>query len=314
MAKRIWIKLYIEMLDSPKLGRLPDDLWRLAVELFLLAGSQGNDGALPSVEQMAWSLRMPPERLQEQLQALADAQVLELLEPGVWVVVHFAKWQSPVPVEERVRQFRERRAQEKGGPVTERYEKCNEGAGVASTSPSTSDSDSPSPSDSESNSDSASEAFQPAGLPTTPAEAMAHPDVQVFAAVTGGRIPGLAQYQTVIETVRLLRRRRKLDDPALRDYLAPFWLAWRSRKRLDGRPYDLGNITWLAEWALNGSIPPPGGAKAGQEWHAGVPTPQETRRMLAEKEQLLKAAVPPPQEVLASMQRFKQKLEKQGRK
>ena len=308
MTKRIWIKLYIEMLDSPKMGRLPDDLWRLAVELFLLAGSRGNDGVLPPVEEMAWSLRMQPERLQEQLHALADAGVLNLPATGAWMLPHFAKWQSPVPVEERVRQFRERQAQEKSREpsrsVTDRYKKSNEGAGVASTSTSTSDSIS----------DSDSEEQPPAELPTTPAEAMAHPDVQVFAAVTGGRIPGLAQYQTVIETVRLLRRRRKLDEAALREYLSPFWLAWRSRKRLDGRPYDPGNLTWLAEWALNGSIPPPGGSQAGEAWHAPLPTPQETRRMLAEREQQLKSAVPPPQEVLASMQRFKQKLEKQGRK
>jgi len=24
---------------------------------------------------------------------------------------------------------------------------------------------------------------------------------------------------------------------------------------IDGRPYDPGNVTWLTEWALNGTIP-----------------------------------------------------------
>jgi hypothetical protein len=84
---------------------------------------------------------------------------------------------------------------------------------------------------------------------------MLHPDVRVFAAVTGGRIPGLTQYRAVIDAVRFLRGRKRMDDQALAVYLAPYWLAWSSRKRLDGRPYDPGNITWLTEWALNGTVP-----------------------------------------------------------
>ena len=58
MTKRFWIKLYIEILDDPKMGRLGDDLWRRAAELFLLAGKEGNDGALPPIDEMAWTLRL----------------------------------------------------------------------------------------------------------------------------------------------------------------------------------------------------------------------------------------------------------------
>ena len=152
-------------------------------------------------------------------------------------------------------------------------------------------------------------------LPTTPVEAMQHPDVQVFAAVTGGRIPGLSQYQTVIEAVRLLRARQKLDDAALREYLAPYWIAWSGRKRLDGRPYDPGNITWLAEWALNGSIPsqssgparPVTGSATGPA-RPSVPTPEQTRRMLDERDEKIKHAVPMPAELRAKMRGLKEKL------
>jgi hypothetical protein len=152
----------------------------------------------------------------------------------------------------------------------------------------------------------AGEQEEPPPLPTTPAEAMVHPDVRVYTAVTG-RIPGLSQYQTVIETVRFLRARQKLDDAALRTYLAPYWLAWSSRKRLDGRPYDPGNLTWLTEWALNGSIPlqgtfpPPGGSKSSGPARPAVPTPEQTRRMLAEKDKLIKQATPMPEELRAKI-------------
>ena len=91
----------------------------------------------------------------------------------------------------------------------------------------------------------------------------------MFATVTGGRIPGLSQYKTVIDTVRFLRRREKMDDKALATYLQPYWLAWSGRKRVNGQPYDPGNITWLVEWALNGFIPtnhpPPSAGKQNPE-------------------------------------------------
>jgi hypothetical protein len=114
-------------------------------------------------------------------------------------------------------------------------------------------------------------------LPGTPAEAVLHPDIRVFTLATGGRIPGLSQYRTVIDTVRLLRRRNKLDDEALATVLKPYWLAWSSRKRANGQPYDPGNITWLVEWALNGFIPANHGAA-----REGGPNPEASAQDRAE--------------------------------
>jgi hypothetical protein len=225
----------------------------------------------------------------EDLHGLAEVGIVHEAEPGKWMVTHFAKWQAAIPVDERVRQFRERN----GGVtnnVTKRYKTSNEVEAGPSTSTSISSSD--------------SESFKEEDkidFPNTPAEAMVHPDVKVFAAVTGGRIPGLSQYQTVIEAVRFLRAREKLDDSALRAYLAPYWLAWSNRKRLDGRPYDPGNITWLAEWALNGSIPPLGGSKTAESARPAVPSPEVTRRMLAEKDKIIQRATPMPEELRAKI-------------
>jgi hypothetical protein len=243
MTTRIWVKLYLEILDDPMMGRLPNHLWRRAVECFLLAGRQGNDGALPPVEEMAWTLRLPEEKVLEDLRGLAEVGVVHEVGTGQWMVTHFAKRQAAIPVEERVRRFRAR-----DGDVTKRYKKCN-GAGVASST-----------SSSESNSDSLEEERvqgegKPLELPRSPAEAVAHPDMQVFSAATEGRVPGMSQYRPVIETVRYLRAEKRMDDDALAAYLKPFWLAWTGRRRQDGRPYDRGNISWLTEWALNGVVP-----------------------------------------------------------
>ena len=139
---------------------------------------------------------------------------------------------------------------------------------------------------------------------------MLHPDVRVYMAATGGRIPGLSQYRSVIDSVRCLRAREKLSDAALVTFLAPFWLAWSARKRKDGRPYDPGNITWLTEWALNKSVPSPSAPKPDEPFHPGIPSVEETRKMLDERDKILAKAVPPPPEVIAAMQAFKQKLER----
>ena len=52
---------------------------------------------------------------------------------------------------------------------------------------------------------------------------------------------------------------------------------------------------------MNGSIPPPGGTKAVDSERPAVPSPEETRRMLAEKEKKIKKSVPPPEAVQAKI-------------
>ncbi|MGB8212262.1 MAG: hypothetical protein WCE68_01770 [Anaerolineales bacterium] len=295
MPRKYWIKLFIEILDDPKMGRLPDRLWRRLVELFLLAGRHADDGTLPPVEEMAWTLRLSPGQMLEDLHGLAEIGVINACpkiagdaQPEAWMVTHFKQRQS-CESSERVKRYRER------------YRNGQSNAGVAagaSTSTSSSDSDS----------DSKEEGAAGEELPRSPVEAMLQPDVRVFNAVTG-RIPGLSQYQAVIEAVRFLRARQGLDDAGLVAWLIPYWLAWSTRKRLDGRRYDPSNLTWLTEWALNACIPPQSAPKAGEPPRPAVPSPEETRRMLAEKDQISQAAVPPPKELRAKIQDLKGKLE-----
>jgi hypothetical protein len=134
-------------------------------------------------------------------------------EPGAWVVTHFAKRQAAMPVDARVRRYRERNKD-----VTKRYESCNGEGGVASSFTSTSLSFSDSVSSEEgaqgeepraaprfsvphgAETDDGSSMLPrpvPAGespgddrrgensptLPSSSAEAMLHPDVRVFTAV-----------------------------------------------------------------------------------------------------------------------------------
>jgi len=91
-------------LDDPKMGRLPDWLWRRAIELFLLAGENGNDGLLQPVMDMAWRLRTSVEKLTESLQALSQVGVVHET-PNGWVVTHFKNRQYSESYE-RVKRYR----------------------------------------------------------------------------------------------------------------------------------------------------------------------------------------------------------------
>jgi hypothetical protein len=108
MAAKYWIKLYHEILEDSKMGRLPDNLWRRAIELFLMAGELDNQGKLPCTGDIAWRLRLTEETLEADLTRLESAGILTKTPDG-WLVTNFAKRQAPTETVDRVRQFRERK-------------------------------------------------------------------------------------------------------------------------------------------------------------------------------------------------------------
>lgn len=107
MAANYWIKLYIELLEDPKMATLPDRLWRRVIELFLCAGKFGKNGNLPETAQLAWVLRMSTDDLEMDLKQIATTGIIQRTPDG-WLVTKFADRQAPVPGKERVRQFRKR--------------------------------------------------------------------------------------------------------------------------------------------------------------------------------------------------------------
>ncbi len=89
--------------------------------------------------------------------------------------------------------------------------------------------------------------------PITPKEAKRHPDIALFERVTG-RHPGTRQYALIIDTIALLRAEQP-DLGALELLLRNYADAWRGRMNERGQAYDVLNLAWLTEWALNGEIP-----------------------------------------------------------
>jgi hypothetical protein len=111
MASKYWIKLYHEIIDDPKMGRMPDRLWRRTIELFLIAGEQDEEGTLPKLGDMAYRLRLSDDELQNDLEELQDLNIVHI-DDGIWIVTKFAERQSPVSDAERMRRYRERQRKE----------------------------------------------------------------------------------------------------------------------------------------------------------------------------------------------------------
>lgn len=126
MPSYYWIKLYIEILDDAKMGRLTDRLFRRTIQLFLIAGEYQREGLLPPTEDIAWRLRpMEIEELETDMADLASVGILHKTDQG-WVVTHFEKRQAKVPVAKRMKQYRERKQQELYYGDDTRYEDVTE--------------------------------------------------------------------------------------------------------------------------------------------------------------------------------------------
>ena len=106
-----WIKLYHEILDDTKVGMLRTPLkWRF-IECLLVAGENGQDGALPELNKIAWRLRANIDKLETDLNELGDAGLLDLVD-GKWNVPKFKKRQEPSASAKRQAAYRKRKKEE----------------------------------------------------------------------------------------------------------------------------------------------------------------------------------------------------------
>ena len=113
MPSFYWIKLYDEILDDPKMGRLSDGAFRFCVNLFLLAGRQDErDGRLPAFGDIAWLLRLSDADLRAHWEELEKAGIVCMAD-GVPFVTKFDSRQSALSDAERMRLYRERKRQGK---------------------------------------------------------------------------------------------------------------------------------------------------------------------------------------------------------
>lgn len=109
-----WLKLYLSIIEDPKMALLSDRLWRRVIELNIIAKIENRDGLLPDPNQIAWRLRLPVDELQLDMQEILKAGIVQQTSNGL-LVTDFAQKQAPVSDAERKRQQRERKRK---APVT----------------------------------------------------------------------------------------------------------------------------------------------------------------------------------------------------
>jgi hypothetical protein len=102
-----WFRVYIDLVDHPKVQRLDPTLFRALITLWCLASA--NDGVFPPIDQIAFKLRMKREKVQRVLNELRAAGLVDEEERGTrphnWDKRQFTSDAST----SRVKRFRERR-------------------------------------------------------------------------------------------------------------------------------------------------------------------------------------------------------------
>lgn len=127
MSSMPWVKLYTEMLDDAKIGRLQDAIkWRF-VSLVLLAGECDQDGALMtsdkpmSIDDIAWRMRITREQCETELESLLMCGVIAL-DGDLYYLPKFSDRQGRPQSEKRAlwreRKARQRESQENQENVT----------------------------------------------------------------------------------------------------------------------------------------------------------------------------------------------------
>jgi len=242
MAGNYWIKLYTEILDDPKMAMLDDHLWRRFYEFCLVAGKHNKGGLLPTVDQMAWLLRVSAKDLQDDVTNLVEIGLLTE-DNGYTIVTNFSKRQTKMSDAERQVKYRSALHKEEyycNEPVTERnttalrnvtqitdnrIDNREEGEEKKKVTP-------PAPSFSINQTGD--------GFVTS-----------VFSAVTGmTAIPG-GDLPKVLPAIDALRSKFPTVE-GMTAYLKPYYEFWQTKKTKDGRPFSKSNCAWLYDWAVAG--------------------------------------------------------------
>lgn len=85
-TKSLWLRLYTEILNDPKVQRLPDSLFRAYINFLCIAKEYSNDGVLPPKKDIAFFLRCPENSVKKFCDGLEKAELLDA--DGDTLIVH----------------------------------------------------------------------------------------------------------------------------------------------------------------------------------------------------------------------------------
>jgi len=103
-----WIKLFISSIDNYEVEMLPDRMFKLFIQLQLVARKYNHDGLLEPVPDLACRLRTSEEEILDALRTMRETGLVAETPDG-WLIVNFASEQAAMGGTDRVQQFRQRK-------------------------------------------------------------------------------------------------------------------------------------------------------------------------------------------------------------
>lgn len=76
-----WFRLYDDLVDDPKIQRLPGETVKALLNLWCLASQ--NDGLLPAADDIAFKLRMKPAKVEQLLSVLGECGLIDSDDAGL---------------------------------------------------------------------------------------------------------------------------------------------------------------------------------------------------------------------------------------
>ena len=102
--KGLWLRLYTEILDDPKVQKLPPDIFKTWINLLCVAKNLDMDGVLPEVEDLSFLLRIPENTVIQHLKELCQRGLLDENEIHGWKERQFISDNDPTAVDRKRRQ------------------------------------------------------------------------------------------------------------------------------------------------------------------------------------------------------------------
>ena len=106
-----WLKSYTDILEDKKYHKMPERAQLAMHEIFLVCKMVEQDkltGLVPCIEDIAWLSRKPEEYWKEVIPELIKYAIIRE-EGNGYLIINYVKRQQPIPDDERMRQYRDRK-------------------------------------------------------------------------------------------------------------------------------------------------------------------------------------------------------------
>jgi hypothetical protein len=107
-GRRVWVKLWCDLLDDYRLQSRSPDAFKFFIELLAICGEYDatTAGKLPDMQSIAWRLRRDESEMMELLDELLDVGLIKKHKNGRYTVAKFKKRQSAMTNAERQKNYR----------------------------------------------------------------------------------------------------------------------------------------------------------------------------------------------------------------